>query len=81
MIDSDQKRTQGRGVQSHLESSRSMLRHMHPHHFSMTPFCKQKEFNSESIFVPISEYYFGYYVINGIKCHFWLNAHFVKELH
>ena len=33
MIDSDSKRTQGRGAQSHPESSRSMLRHMHPHIF------------------------------------------------
>ena len=38
---------------------------------SMPLFCKQKEFNSEIIFVPISEYNFGYYVVNGIKCHFW----------
>ena len=37
---------------------------------SMTLFCKQKEFNCEIIFVPISEYDFGYYVVNGIKCHF-----------
>ena len=43
--------------------------------------CKQKEFNSEIIFVPISEYNFGYYVVNDIKFHFWLNAYFVKELH
>ena len=49
--------------------------------FSMTLFCKQKEFNFEIIFVPISEYDFGYYVVNGIKCHFWLNAYFLKELH
>ena len=49
--------------------------------FSMTLFCKQKEFNSEIIFVLISEYHFGYYVVNGIKCHFWLNAYFVNELH
>ena len=27
--------------------------------FSMTLLCKQKEFNSEIIFVPISEYDFG----------------------
>ena len=47
----------------------------------MTLFCKQKEFNSEIIFVLISDYDFGYYVVNGIKCHFWLNAYFVKELH
>ena len=49
--------------------------------FSMTLFCKQKEFNSEIIFVPISKYDFGYYIVNDIKCHFWLNACFVKELH
>ena len=48
---------------------------------SMTLFCKQKEFNSEIIFIPISEYDFRYYVVNGNKCHFWLNAYFVKELH
>ena len=48
---------------------------------SMTLFCKQKEFNSEIIFVPISEYDFGYYFVNGIKCHFWLNAYFIKKLH
>ena len=47
----------------------------------MTLFCKQKEFNSEIIFVPIPEYNFGYYVVNDIKCHFWLNAYSVKELH
>ena len=49
--------------------------------FCMTLFCKQKEFNPEIIFVPMSEYEFGYYVVNGIKCHSWLNAYFVKELH
>ena len=49
--------------------------------FRMTLFFEQKELNSEIIFVPISEYDFGYYVVNGIKCHFWLNAYFVKELH
>ena len=49
--------------------------------FSMTLFCKQKEFNSEIIFVPISEYDFVYHVVNGIKFHFCLNAYFVKELH
>ena len=48
---------------------------------SMTLFCKQKEFNSEIIFIPISKYDFGYYVVNGIKFHFWLNEYFVKELH
>ena len=48
---------------------------------SMTLFCKQKEFNSEIIFLPISEYDFGYYVVNGIKMPLWLNAYFVKELH
>ena len=48
---------------------------------SMTLFYKQKESNSEIIFVPISEYDFGYYVVADIKCHFWLNAYFVKELH
>ena len=49
--------------------------------FRMTLFYKQKEFNSEIIFVPISEYDFGYHVVNGIICNFWLNAYFVKELH
>ena len=48
---------------------------------NMTLFCKQKEFNSEIILVLISDYDFGYYVVNDIKCHFWLNAYFVKELH
>ena len=48
---------------------------------NMTLFCKQKEFNSEIIFVLISDYDFGYYVVNGIKCHFLLTAYFVKELH
>ena len=46
---------------------------------SMTLFCKQKEFNSEIIFVPISKYDFGYYVVNGNKCHFWLNSYFVNN--
>ena len=49
--------------------------------FRMTLFFEQKELNSKIIFVPISEYDFGYYVVKGIKCHFWLNAYFVKELH
>ena len=48
---------------------------------SITLFCKQKEFNSEIIFVHISKYDFGYYVVNDIKWHFWLNAYFVMELH
>ena len=48
---------------------------------SMTLFCKQKEFNSKIIFVPIFEYEFGYYVVNDTKFNFWLNAHFVTELH
>ena len=47
----------------------------------MTLFCKQKELNSEIICVLISDYDFGYFVVNGIKCHFWLNTYFVKELH
>ena len=81
LIDSDQKQTQGRGAQSHPEGSQSMLRYMHPHHLNMTLFCKQKEFNSEIIFVLISDYDFGYYIVNGQKYHFWLNAYFVKELH
>ena len=69
-------------------SSESFIKFMEyaPSHASsafliMTLFCKQKEFNSEIIFVRISEYDFGYYVVNGIKYHFWLNAYFVKELH
>ena len=41
-----------------------------PCFFSMTLFCKQKEFNSEIIFIPISEYDFGYYVVKGITYHF-----------
>ena len=48
---------------------------------NMTLFHKQKEFNSEIIFVLISDYDFGCYVVSNIKCHFWLNAYFVKELH
>ena len=44
---------------------------------SMTLFYKQKEFNSEIIFIPISEYDFGYHDVNDKKCHFWLNAYFV----
>ena len=48
---------------------------------SMTLFCKQKEFNSETIFVPITKYDFGYHVVNDIICHFWLNAYFVNELY
>ena len=47
----------------------------------MTVFCKKKEFNFEIIFVPIVEHNFGYFVVNGIKFHLWLNAYFVKELH
>ena len=49
--------------------------------FSMTMFCKQKEFNFEIIFAPISEFDFRYHVVNGIICHFWLNVCFVKDLH
>ena len=67
------------------ESSRKFTEYAPSHAFSsfssMTLFCKQKEFNSEIIFVPISEYDFGYYVVNGIKCHFRKNAYFVKKLH
>ena len=55
--------------------------HASPPFLSMTLFYKQNKFNSEIIFIPISEYDFRYYVVNGIKCHFWLNAYFVKELH
>ena len=57
------------------------LSHASSPFLSMTLFCKQKEFNSDFFFVPISEYDFGYYVVNCIKCHFWLNAYFLKELH
>ena len=32
-------------------------------------------------FVPIVEFDFGYFVVNDIKCHLWLSAYFVKELH
>ena len=38
--------------------------------FSMTLFCKQKEFNSEIIFIPIFVYDFGYYVVNDINAIF-----------
>ena len=60
-----------------------MLHHMHPHYifFLHDSVCKQKEFNFEIIFVPIVELYFGYFVVNGIKCHLWLNVYFVNELH
>ena len=67
------------------ESSRKFTEYAPSHAFSsfssMKLFCKQKEFNFEIIFVPISEYDFGYDVVNGIKCHFWKNAYFVKKLH
>ena len=67
------------------ESLRKFTEYAPSHAFSsfssMTLFCKQKEFNSEIIFVSISEYNFGYYVVNGIKCHFLKNAYFVKKLH
>ena len=67
-----------------LESLRKFMEYAPSHtsslFFSMTLFCKQKEFNFEIIFVPISKYDFRYYVVNGIKFHFWLNAYFVKEL-
>ena len=43
--------------------------------FSLTLFCKQKEFDSKIIFVSTSEYDFGYHVVNGIKFHFLLNAY------
>ena len=49
--------------------------------FFLIVFCKQKEFDFEIMFVPIIEHDFGYFVVNGIKCHLWLNAYFVKELH
>ena len=54
---------------------------MHPHHFEHDIVLLTKGVNSEIIFVPISEYDFGYYVVNHIKFHFWLNAYFEKELH
>ena len=67
------------------ESSRKFTEYAPSHEFSsfssMTLFCKQKEFNSEIIFVPIFEYDFGYDVVNGIKYRFWKNAYFVKKLH
>ena len=62
-----------------LESFRKFTEYASSHasspFFSMTLFCKQKEFNSESIFVPIFEYDFGSYVVNVIKFHVWLNAY------
>ena len=67
------------------ESSKKFMEYASSHAFSsfssMNLFCKRKEFNSEIIFVPIFEYDFGYYVVNGIKCHFWKNVYFVKKLH
>ena len=66
------------------ESSRKFTEYAPSHAFSsfssMTLFCKQNEFNSKINFVPIFEYDFGYYVVNGIKCHFWKNAYFVKKI-
>ena len=47
--------------------------------FKVTLFCKKKEFNSKIIFVLIYDYDFGHYVGNSIKCHFWLNAYFLKN--
>ena len=48
--------------------------------FSMTLFCKQKEFNSETIFVPIFEYDFIYYVVNCIKMPFLDKCIFCKRI-
>ena len=80
MIDSETD-PRSRSLESFKESQ-SMLRHMHPHYFFFFFwFCKQKEFNLEIIFVPIVEHDFGYFVLNGIKCHLWLNAYFVKKFH
>ena len=78
MIESGPKVEELRVIQKFTEHA---LSHASSPFFSMILFCKQKEFNSEIIFVLISEYNFGYYVVNGIKCHFWLNACFVEELH
>ena len=48
---------------------------------NMTLFVNKRSSTPKNIFVLISDYDFGYYVVNGIKCHFLLNAYFVKELH
>ena len=68
-----------------LESFRKFTEYAPSHasspFLSLTLFCKQNEFNSEIIFVPISKYDLGYYVVNDIIWYFWLNAYFVKELH
>ena len=67
------------------KSSRKFTEYAPSHAFSsfssMTLFSKQKEFNSEIIFVPIFEYDFGYEFVNDIKCHVWKNAYFVKKFH
>ena len=70
-----------RSLESFRKCTAYALSHASSPFLSMTLICKQKEFNSEIIFVPISEYDFGYYDVNDIQCHFWLNANFVKELH
>ena len=70
-----------RSSESFRKFTKYALSHTSSPFFSMTLFYKQKKFNSEIIFIPISKYDFGYYVVNNIKCHFWLNAYFVKELH
>ena len=78
------KQTQGRGAQSHSKSHGvcSVICILTIYiFFCITVFCKQKKFNFEIIFVPIVENDFGYFVVNNIKCHLWLNVYFVKELH
>ena len=67
MIESGPKVEELNVIQKFMEYAPS---HASSSFSSMTLFCKQKEFNSEIIFVPISKYDFGYYVVNGIKCHF-----------
>ena len=82
MIDSEAD-PRSRSSESFKEFTEYVLSHASSLYFFfyMTMFCKQEEFNFEIIFVPIVEHDFGYFVVNGIKCHLWLNAYFVKELH
>ena len=81
------KQTQGRGAQSHSKShgvcsvTCILTIYIYIFFFCITVFCKQKKFNFEIIFVPIVENDFGYFVVNDIKWHLWLNVYFVKELH
>ena len=84
-VPSDRQRLKADPRLRSSESSRKFTEYAPSHAFSsfssMALFCKQKKFNSEIIFVPIFEYDFRYYVVCGIKYHFWKNAYFVNKLH